>query len=117
VDWQKDGPLSDVLNDIADDGEWLEQECNRNCSITLSRNMWLASQFWLHCSRLMFDETGQQLILSLVYFLLQATPHSELELAPDVDFIAGSDTHDGQQAQRTRSLSQDFLSKGFGLIA
>jgi hypothetical protein len=50
VDWQKDGSLSDVLNDIADDGEWLEQEYNRNCSITLSRNMWLDSQFWLHCN-------------------------------------------------------------------
>ncbi|CAK9229784.1 unnamed protein product [Sphagnum troendelagicum] len=44
----------------------------------------------------------------------QATRHSELELAPDVDFIAGSDTHDGRQAQRTRSLSQDFLSKDGG---
>jgi hypothetical protein len=87
VDWQKDGPLSDVLNDIADNGEWLEQEYNRHCSRTLSRNMWLASQFWLR--RLIFDETGHQLILSLVYFLLQATPHSELELAPDVDFVAG----------------------------
>ncbi len=32
-------------------------------------------------------------------------------------WMAGSDTHDGRQAQRTRSLSQDFLSKGFGLIA
>ncbi|KAH9560680.1 hypothetical protein CY35_06G119500 [Sphagnum magellanicum] len=41
----------------------------------------------------------------------QATPRSELELAPDVDFVAGSDTHDGRQAWRTRSLSQDFLSK------
>jgi hypothetical protein len=89
VDWQEDDPLSDVMNDIADDGEWLEQEYNRNCSITLSRNMWLASQFWLHYSRLTFDETGHQLILSLVYFLLQATPHSELDLASDVDFVAG----------------------------
>jgi uncharacterized protein YfiM (DUF2279 family) len=42
----------------------------------------------------------------------QATPRNELELAPDVDFVAGSDTHDGRQAWRTRSLSQDFLSKG-----
>lgn len=32
-------------------------------------------------------------------------------------WMAGSDTHDGRQAQRTRSLAQDFLSKGFGLIA
>lgn len=32
-------------------------------------------------------------------------------------WMAGSDTHDGRQAWRTRSLSQDFLSKGFGLIA
>jgi hypothetical protein len=38
---------------------------------------------------MMFDETGHQLILSLVYFLLQATPRNELELAPDVDFVAG----------------------------
>jgi predicted nucleic acid-binding Zn-ribbon protein len=44
----------------------------------------------------------------------QATPHSELDLASDVDFVAGSDTHDGQQARRTRSLSQDFLSKDDG---